>query len=303
MTSLIRATLLVGLCACGSTNHPAAPSPAAARDTASTSPSFVPTSFGVTVTGHGRPVIFIPGLTCDGHVWDATVAHLGPNVQAHVLSLAGFAGRPAIAAPLLPTVHDELLEYIRANHLEKPIIVGHSIGGFMTYWLAATAPDLIGGGVAVDGAPFLPALFDPSATVATAEPMATQMRAMVSGSPEQFASAIRASTRGLIREPEKHPEIVESSVKSDPKVTGDTMYFVMQTDLRPDVAKIEAPILVLAADTDGAMPRAKLEAIWRAQVDSIPHHELVVVESSKHFVMLDEPVAFYAAIDAFLARH
>jgi pimeloyl-ACP methyl ester carboxylesterase len=291
----------VALLACGgASEHRAKPSAGASTTPA---PSFVPTSFDVTVTGHGRPVLFIPGLTCDGHVWDATVAHLGPNIQAHVLSLAGFAGRPAIGAPLLPTVHDELLEYIRANHLEKPIVVGHSIGGFMTYWLAATAPDLIAGGVAVDGAPFLPGLFDPSATTTTAEPIAAQMRAMVSGSPEQFATAIRASTRGLMREPDKHPEIVDRSVKSDPKVTGDTMYFVMQTDLRTDVAKIQAPILVLAADTDGAAPRTQLEAVWRAQVDSIPHHELVVIEHSKHFVMLDQPDAFYAALDAFLAKH
>src|SRR5439155_18110270 len=100
--------------------------------------------------------IFIPGLTCDGHVWDATLAHLGGKVQAHVVSLAGFAGAAPITKPLLPTVRDELVEYIRTNHLDHPILVGHSLGGFITFWVAETAPDLVGGGVAVDGAPFLP---------------------------------------------------------------------------------------------------------------------------------------------------
>jgi pimeloyl-ACP methyl ester carboxylesterase len=32
-----------------------------------------PTAFQVRVTGQGRPVIFIPGFTCPGSVWDATV--------------------------------------------------------------------------------------------------------------------------------------------------------------------------------------------------------------------------------------
>src|SRR5689334_10105123 len=94
------------LIACGST---AAPAPHAPPAPAPAAPTFTPTSFTVQVSGAGRPVIFIPGLACDGHVWDDTIAHLGGKVQAHVLSLHGFTGSPPIAQPLLPTVHDELV--------------------------------------------------------------------------------------------------------------------------------------------------------------------------------------------------
>ena len=37
--------------------------------------------FQVQVTGHGRPVILIPGLSCPGEVWDSTVAHYKDNYQ------------------------------------------------------------------------------------------------------------------------------------------------------------------------------------------------------------------------------
>jgi pimeloyl-ACP methyl ester carboxylesterase len=79
------------------------------------------------------------------------------------------------------------------------------------------------------------------------------------------------------------------------------MYFMFQTDLRPEVQKIVAPILAIIADINGEVPRPALEASWRAQIDAIPKHELVVIEHSKHFVMLDQPEAFYAALDKFLA--
>jgi len=294
----VRTSLILAICcavACGG----AKPTPDHETHAAST---FVPTSFSVEVTGAGRPVIFIPGLTCDGHVWDATLAHLGGKVQAHVLSLAGFAGKPPIAEPLLPKVRDELVEYIRQNHLEHPIVVGHSLGGFMTFWVAETAPELVAGGVAVDGAPFLPALMDPNATVASmaanAKTMTDQMR-----SPEQFQAGVRAFMGGMITDPSKHAALVDASAKSDPKTSADAMYLMFQTDLRGDLGKITAPIVAIVADGNGTIPRAALEASWHAQIDKVPAHELVVIEHSKHFVMQDQPEAFYAALDAFLAKH
>ena len=53
---------------------------------------FQPTAFTAKVTGEGRPIIFIPGLACPGEMWDETVELLGDGIQAHVLTLAGFAG-------------------------------------------------------------------------------------------------------------------------------------------------------------------------------------------------------------------
>ena len=287
---------VLALAACG--GSPAEPTKPKTEATA-----FKPTSFTVEVTGTGRPVIFIPGLTCDGHIWDATVAHLGGKVQAHVISLRGFAGNPPIDQALLPTVRDELIAYIRENHLEKPILVGHSLGGFMTYWVAETAPDAIAGGVAVDGAPFFSALMDPKATVESSHAGAEAMRKQMGGSPDQFRAGVQAFMSAMMREPAKHQDLIDASAKSDPKTSAEAMYFLMQTDLRPDLGKIKAPILTIAADADGQVPRVAIEATWNAQLASIPSHELLVMEHSKHFVMQDQPEAFYAALDAYLAAH
>lgn len=300
-TVLVSILSVVVACGGGSASAPSSTAPAAS--TTELAAAATPTSFRVTVTGKGRPVIFIPGLTCDEHVWDATVAHLGGNVEAHVLSLAGFSGTPAIDKPLLPTVHDELIAYIKDHHLDHPLIVGHSLGGFMTYWIAATAPDLIAGGVAVDGAPFLPALMNPAATVETSGKAAAMMRDHMVGKPDEFAASVKQFYGGMILDPAKHAALIEASAKSDPKATGDAMYFLMQTDLRPEVAKIKVPIVVVAADGNGEIPRDVLEKTWHAQIDAIPTHELVVIDHSKHFVMLDQPDAFYATLDAFLAAH
>jgi pimeloyl-ACP methyl ester carboxylesterase len=292
-------TSLIAICfiaACGS-------SPTTGTTTPTTTPStFKPTSFSVEVTGSGHPVIFIPGLTCDGHIWDATVAHLGGKVQAHVITLAGFAGKPPIDKPLLPTVKDELVEYIKANHLDHPTVVGHSLGGFMTFWIAESAPELIDRGIAVDGAPFLPGLMDPNATVESVAANAKAMTDGMRGDQPKFVAGVHAFMGSMMHDPGKYPAVIEASTKSDPTTTADAMFFLFQTDLRADLGKITAPMVAIVADNDGQVPREALEATWHAQIDKIAHHDLVVIEHAKHFVMLDQPDAFNAALDKALAQ-
>ena len=65
-------------------------------------------AFAVQKHGHGPAVILIPGLTCGGEVWDETVRRLQDRYELHVLTLSGFAGRPARPGPLLPRVRAEL---------------------------------------------------------------------------------------------------------------------------------------------------------------------------------------------------
>lgn len=288
------AVLVVSACASAPSPAPASAGPAA--------PAFHPTAFTVKVTGTGRPVIFIPGLACDGSIWDGTLAHLGGKVQAHVISLAGFAGNPPIAKPLVPTAREEIIEYIRQNHLDHPILVGHSLGAFLTYWIAETAPDLIGGAVPIDGAPFFPAIFDPSATPDTVRPDVEKMAAGFAAlPPDAFAKRMAQFLGQMMTRPEDKQRIGAVAGRSDPKTAGDAIAFVFTTDLRPDLARIKAPVVVIIADMKGQMPRDTLVSTWNGLTAAIPRHDLVVIDDSRHFVMLDQPEAFYAALDRSLS--
>jgi N-formylmaleamate deformylase len=265
-------------------------------------PAFHPTSFTVKVTGTGRPVLFIPGLGCDGSIWDGTLAHLGGKVQAHVVSLAGFAGSPPIRTPLVPTARDEIIEYVRQNHLDHPIIVGHSLGAFLAYWIAETAPDLIGGAVPVDGAPFFAAVFDPTATPEKVRPDVEQMAAGFAAlPPDAFATRMTRFLGQMISKPEDKQRVGVLAGKSDPKTVADAIAFVFTTDLRPDLGKIKAPVVLIIGDTKGQTPRDALVSTWNGLIATIPHHELVVIDDSRHFVMLDQPAAFDAALDKSLS--
>src|SRR6201990_3591494 len=149
---MTRFTLLAALLV-GCTHHSAVAAP----------PHAAVAPFAVRTVGHGPPIVFIPGLSSPGSVWDREVTQLAARYTCYVLTLAGFAGQPAMPGePFLPRERDAILAYIRTHHLDKPIIVGHSLGGFLAYAIAAEAPSEIGGVVAIDGLPFAPALADPA---------------------------------------------------------------------------------------------------------------------------------------------
>ena len=70
------------------------------------------TSFQVKVTGHGQINDFDPSaLASSGETWDSTVARYQDRYECHVLTLAGFAGVPRIAAPMLDKVRDDIAAY------------------------------------------------------------------------------------------------------------------------------------------------------------------------------------------------
>ena len=113
-------------------------------------------------------MLLIPGLASSGAVWDDTVKQLCGAHRCHVFTLAGFAGVPAQPGPLLDDVDAALAAYIEQQHLKAPIVVGHSLGGFVALKLAIDHPADVGKLVIVDALPALGAVRMDSAHAAAA---------------------------------------------------------------------------------------------------------------------------------------
>jgi N-formylmaleamate deformylase len=261
-----------------------------------------PAAFSVKVTGTGRPMILIPGLSCGGDVWDDTVAHFKDHYECHVLTLAGFAGQPAISAPFLAKVRAAIIKYISDKKLDHPIIIGHSLGGFMAFWVASTAPQQVGPVIALDGLPFLPALINPNATPATVKPMAEQLRSsLVAQTADEFAASNRKALVAMITDPKNVDFVDASAKKSDPKAVGAAYFELMTTDLRPYVKAIRTPVLLIGATaTIADDQRPAIETVYRQQVSTIPNHRVMFAPKAKHFIQLDEPQYFYTQVESFL---
>ncbi len=279
------------------------PPSAHAASTNSASSSAKPTAFTVQVSGQGRPMILIPGLASSGAVWDATVAHYAQRYQCHVLQLAGFAGAPAVSQPLLATVEQELAAYIANQHLDHPIVVGHSLGGYLALKMGIDHADQVGPLVIVDSLPALGAAQVPDASTEQLKNMARQMREGVLGGD---AAAQDAGRRAMISEMVTAPQDVERIVawgaKSDRMVVADAMYDLIASDLRREVGRIKSPTLVLGSWVayKAYGPKAAFEANYKAQYAKLKGVQVAMSDTGRHFIMYDDPQWMFARMDEFL---
>jgi len=263
-------------------------------------------SFKVEVTGRGKPMILIPGLSSSGEVWESTVERYKANYECHVLTLAGFAGQPAVKAPFLEKVRNDLATYIREKKLKKPTIVGHSLGGFMALWLASTEPDLAGQLVIIDSLPFLGAINNPNATPETMKPQADAMRKAMATpqTVEQRRQTQVTFLQAMISDPAKVALALEWGVNSDPETIAQAMYEMYTTDLRPSLSRIKSPTLVIGTwiAYQQYTTRAGVEKTFRDQYNNLPGYRFIMSEAGKHFVMYDDPKLLFSEMDAFLTN-
>jgi pimeloyl-ACP methyl ester carboxylesterase len=93
------------------------------------------------------------------------------------------------------------------------------------------------------------------------------------------------------------------AAQSDPVTTAQYLYDLYTTDLREEVSRITAPVLLLVGTA--AIPpegRPGYVAAARRQVTRVPQAEVVEIPTARHFIQLDDPVALHHAMDAFLDR-
>jgi len=258
-------------------------------------------AFQVKITGHGPAMILIPGLASSGETWDSTVARYKDRYECYVLTLAGFAGVPPIAAPMLDKVRDDLAAYIRDKKLVKPIIVGHSLGGFLALSLASKYPDLPGKLIIVDSYPSLAAIYQPDITSSQAKAQSAMTRQYMTSQP-QSAEATRAMIEQMATGKADVDRIVGWGRASDYSAIVDAMVEMYGTDLRDDIAAIHSPTLVLATwiGYKQYTDHPKTEANLHREYAKLEGADIRITDTSRHFIMYDEPQWFFTQIDGFL---
>ena len=273
---------------------------------AGASQAAAPKAFTVEVTGQGRPLILIPGLASSGDVWQGTVARLcAPQAarQCHVLTLAGFAGVAPIEGDLLAQAEQQLADYIGANKLGQPVIIGHSLGGFLALKMAIDHPARTGRLVIVDSLPALGATQLPSITPEQLQAMSQQMQSAMRAQDASSASASqRRTVTSMVSAPADVERIIGWGQRSDRETVIRAMCTLMASDLRQDVAKVQSPTLVLGtwiAYKDYA-PRAAIEATFQQQYAQLPGVQIALADTARHFIMYDQPDWMHARIEQFL---
>jgi pimeloyl-ACP methyl ester carboxylesterase len=182
-------------------------------------------------------------------------------------------------------------------------VVGHSLGGLLALMLADKYPLDVRKMVIVDTLPYYGMLFGPTATVEMVKPQAEKLRDMlIAQTPEQHKEGSEKTAEALVIDPAGRKLVTENSMDSDRSVFARSMFEDLQTDLRPDMGTIKTPTLLLYPydpTMQGPDP-ARIDALYQGAYKPMPNAKVVRIDESRHFIMLDQPEKFDAAVEAFL---
>src|SRR5690606_28813975 len=129
------------------------------------------------------------------------------------------------------------------QHLEKPVLVGHSLGGTLALMFAAAHSELIGGVVAVDGLPVFPGT--EAMDAGQRQALAERVRAQFAGiSPAAFeAHQLQYMRRVGLADTTKAAAIAGLTARSDAQAVADYAGAAMAVDLRTQLPSIRVPVL------------------------------------------------------------
>ena len=282
--------------------------PFAAAGAHAAKPAFSSDRISVEVRGKGPDVVLVPGLSSSPEVWESTIKAL-PGYRYHLVHVAGFAGKapgPNASGPVMAPVAAEIARYIGTAKLKKPAVVGHSLGGAWAMMLAAASPDSVSRVMVVDMLPFMGAMFGGggNATPDSVRPVAEQIRQGIASSPtEQRQKTLEATIATMVRTEALRPAVLRHSLASDPAASGQAMYDLITTDLRPELKKIKVPLTVLWVRPPNApVSDEQMAQYYKLSYANAPHSVLRQIPDSYHFIMWDAPEAFQQALKAFLGR-
>ena len=265
--------------------------------------------FHVRVDGPEQPigdVILIPGLTSSPEIWEGLTGAFKDGYRVHGGHGQGCAGAPAednATGPVSAPVAEDLARYIAEQGLEKPAVIGHSMGGTIAMMLAARHPDSVGKLMVVDMVPFMGAMFGgPGATAESVTPVADQIHAgMANGPRDAYNAQAIASINGMIDTESLRAGPIRDMETSDQKVAAAAFRELIVTDLRPELARVTAPTTVLYVKfNDPRMTDEITDGIYQGSFATLPGAELKRIDDSAHFIMLDQPAVFAAEVNAFL---
>jgi pimeloyl-ACP methyl ester carboxylesterase len=250
-------------------------------------------------TGKGTPVIFLPGFITPGSVWTETVKNLKGKHEAHLVSYAGFNGLAPIAMPWYATIKNELVAYIKANKLTNIKLIGHSMGGNLAVDVAAEVGSALDRIIIVDALACMRDVMMPGVPAEALQYESPYNKQMLEMSADAFAQTANMMAEGMTSVPEKQMLLKSWILEADRTTYVYGYTDLLKLDLRPTLATIQVPVLILGAPfptKEIVMPN------YEKQYANLTNKTLEIAPGGRHFIMFDQPEWLYNQINAFLAR-
>jgi 3-oxoadipate enol-lactonase len=243
-------------------------------------------------SGNGPVLFLLHSLLSDRASFDAVVGELSRSFRVIVPELPGFGGSSA-ASGGLAAVADRMADAVKdVADGGEAVVLGNGYGGFVALQMAIRHPGIASRLVLADcGAAF-------------SEEGRQAFRNMAAASKAKGLPAISDIAMRRLFAPEfqaQHPDLMsnrrEAFLRTDPEVFQAACAALAELDLRPELGKVNVPVLVLVGEHDEATP----PPMSRELATLLPNARLKIIPGCAHVPQLQSPRVFLDSIGDFLS--
>ena len=247
---------------------------------------------GHTATGSGRPVVLLHAFPLTSAVWSDVRAL--PGCQVVTPDQRGFGSSPlGDDPPALEACADDVLALLDRLRLDRVVLGGLSMGGYVAMELLRRAPERVAALVLADTKAQADAPDAREARLKTARTVEREGTAQLA---EQMLPALLGATT-LARRPAVVDRVRALAASADPAaVAWASRAMAARPDSFEALRATDVPALVVVGDEDALSPVAQA----REMADALPHGRLAVVQEAGHLTPLEDPKAFRAVVTGFL---
>lgn len=246
--------------------------------------------------GDGPPIVFIHGFPHDRTLWAHQRAALASRARVIVPDLCGFGESAAEGVMTVERYADDIIALLDVLAIERAVVCGLSMGGYIAMAMWRRAPQRISGLVFCD----TKAAPDNDAGRAARDETITFVQQAGAGAlaERQLPKMLGTSTHA------RRPEVVDAMRSMMTRQSVDGIVAALgalrdRPDSRETVQSISVPTLVVVGDDDQLTPLSDAQALI-ALLPPSAHARLEIIEDSGHAVCVERPSAVTHVISEFL---
>ena len=248
-----------------------------------------------TVDGDGPWLVFSHSLACSTAMWGPQIAAFAKRFKVLCYDTRGHGQSSAPAEPYtLEQLADDAKALFDALGIAACHWVGLSMGGMIGQTFALRHPGIFKTMTLADTTSRYPSealpLWQARIKTATESGMAPIVQPMLE---RWFTEPFRSRGAPILGE-------IAGAIRSTPSAGFiGCCHAIPKINLTARLREIKIPALVIVGEHDPGTPPEMAREIH----ENLPGSELVVIPSAAHLSNLEQPEAFNAAIDNFIARH
>ncbi len=244
--------------------------------------------------GSGTPIVWIHGFPLSSAIFEPQFAI--PDVRHVAPDLPGFgATPPPIADLIVDDYADAVAELIRAKGIERSVIAGVSMGGYVLFAMLRRHAALVRGAI----------LIDTRETADSAEARAGRQTAAASARESGTAEIVaqmfpKMLTPETIAMADWRSSMVMQSMENAtvPGVLAALAAMAARPDSTATIRESDIPLIALVGERDAITPPADAERMVSLAKDGM----LAVVPDAAHLSNVERPADVNRFIQAFLTR-